>query len=49
MQDEGFRIPVLEALERFCYIGDDRNIRERFIDGVRIDPDEVYKKLIEKY
>lgn len=49
MQDEGFRIPVLEALERFCYIGDDRNIRERFIDGVRIDPDEVYRKLIEKY
>ena len=49
MQDEGFRISPLEALERFCYSGDDRNIHERFIDGKKVDPDEVYERLTNKY
>lgn len=45
MQDEGFSISPLEQLERFCYIGDDRNIIHRFIDGKEIDPEEVYQRL----
>ena len=46
MQDEGYTITLEEALERFCYAGDDRNIKARYIDGKLIDPDEVYKRLI---
>ncbi|MBQ9328003.1 MAG: amidohydrolase family protein [Solobacterium sp.] len=46
MQDEGFQISPLEALERFCYIGDDRDILERYIDGIKVDPEGIYQKLI---
>ena len=45
MQDEGYAIKLEEALERFCYAGDDRNIKARFIDGKLINPDEVYEHL----
>lgn len=27
------KMTAQEKLERFCYIGDDRNIRARYIDG----------------
>ncbi|MBQ8306663.1 MAG: amidohydrolase family protein [Blautia sp.] len=46
MENEGKELTPLERLERFCYIGDDRNIRERFVDGRRIDPEEVYRKML---
>ncbi|MBR0474988.1 MAG: amidohydrolase family protein [Erysipelotrichaceae bacterium] len=49
MQDDGYKITTEQCVERFCYIGDDRNIVARFIDGQFIDPEEVYKRLIEKY
>ncbi|MBR2578383.1 MAG: amidohydrolase family protein [Erysipelotrichaceae bacterium] len=45
MQDEGFIIKPEDALERFCYAGDDRNIKARYIEGKLIDPDEVYERL----
>ena len=45
MQDEGFELPIIECLERFCYSGDDRNITHRFIDGELVDPDEVYNRI----
>lgn len=37
LEDPGFPLPPAERLERFCYTGDDRNIVERYIDGVRLD------------
>ncbi|MBR5755806.1 MAG: amidohydrolase family protein, partial [Erysipelotrichaceae bacterium] len=46
MLDEEYQTSLEDALERFCYIGDDRNIYDRYIDGVRIDPEEVYQRLI---
>ena len=48
MLDEEYPRPITDALERFCYAGDDRNILERFIDGNRVDPDEIYQKLLEE-
>ncbi|MBR4421514.1 MAG: amidohydrolase family protein [Erysipelotrichaceae bacterium] len=45
MLDEEYQTSLEDALERFCYIGDDRNIYDRYIDGVRIDPEEVYERL----
>ena len=45
LQDDGFELPLLECLERFCYAGDDRNITHRFIDGDLIDPDEVFSRI----
>ena len=33
----GFKLSPVQRLERFCYIGDDRNIRERFIRGEKVD------------
>jgi hypothetical protein len=47
MLDKEYHRPIIDALERFCYIGDDRNIKERFIDGKKIDPDKVYKEIME--
>ena len=47
MLDKEYHRPIVDALERFCYIGDDRNIKERFIDGKKIDPDKVYKEIME--
>ena len=39
-------LPVLEQLERFCYMGDDRDIAYRILDGIIIDPDEVYQRIL---
>ena len=36
LEDVGHRLTPLERLERFCYIGDDRNIVKRYIDGIAI-------------
>lgn len=33
MQDPWVKMTAEEKLERFCYIGDDRNIRARYLDG----------------
>jgi len=33
LEDEGYKLTPLERLERFCYIGDDRNIVRRYIGG----------------
>jgi len=33
MEDPWTKMTAQEKLERFCYIGDDRNIRARYIDG----------------
>ena len=46
MLDEEYHTSLSDALERFCYIGDERNIAERYIDGKKIDPDEVYERLL---
>ncbi len=46
MLDEEYHTSLADALERFCYIGDERNIRERYIDGKKIDPDEVFQRLL---
>ncbi|MBR0462563.1 MAG: amidohydrolase family protein [Erysipelotrichaceae bacterium] len=45
MQDEGYTVETEEALERFCYAGDDRNIKARYLDGRLIDPDEIYERI----
>lgn len=36
MEDSWMELSAEERLERFCYIGDDRNIRARFIEGKEI-------------
>ena len=46
MKDDGYDINYLDALERFCYIGDDRNIIARYIDGKYIDLDNLYQELL---
>ena len=46
LQDEGYEVTPLEELERFCYIGDDRNIVARYLDGKYIDVDEVYERMV---
>ena len=46
VEDEGAPLSPMERVERFCYIGDDRNIRARFLSGRQIDPDEVYERLL---
>ena len=46
MLDPEFERPLEDALERFCYIGDDRNIKHRFIDGRYVDPDKVFETLL---
>ena len=46
MLDQEYQTTPEDALERFCYIGDDRNIYDRYIDGMRIDPEEVYQRII---
>lgn len=47
MQDVGYELPVVECVERFCYIGDDRNISHRFVDGKELDAEKTFKELIE--
>lgn len=37
LTDVGHRLTPLERLERFCYIGDDRNIIARYMDGKIIE------------
>lgn len=39
MEDSWVELSVEERLERFCYTGDDRNIKARFIDGNEIKID----------
>ena len=46
MEDEGGLLSPEERLERFCYIGDDRNIVARYLNGRPVDPDEVYGRLL---
>lgn len=36
MENPWMELPAEERLERFCYIGDDRNIKARFIEGNEI-------------
>ncbi len=45
LEDIGASHTVPELLERFCYAGDDRNIVHRYLDGIEIDPEEVYQRL----
>lgn len=47
MLDREYATSLEDALERFCYIGDERNIVERYIDGRMIDPEKVYQRLLE--
>ena len=49
MLDKEYERPLEDALERFCYIGDDRNIHARFIDGKLIDPEAIYDRLLDRY
>ena len=37
MEDPWTKMTAEEKLERFCYIGDDRNIKARYIDGELLD------------
>ena len=46
MLDIEYQKSLEDAIERFCYIGDDRNIIARYLDGKLIDPDEIYNKLL---
>ena len=46
LQDKGTTITPIEELERFCYIGDDRNILVRYLRGKKIDPEEIYRILL---
>lgn len=45
IQDEGYLLTPEECLERFCYAGDDRNITYRFINGIEINPEKLFRKL----
>lgn len=36
LEDDGFAMSPKERLERFCYAGDDRNIKSRYLDGKEI-------------
>lgn len=36
LSDAEYSLPSIERLERFCYIGDDRNITERYLAGKRL-------------
>ncbi|MCR4632997.1 MAG: amidohydrolase family protein [Erysipelotrichaceae bacterium] len=47
MLEDEYHPSLADALERFCYIGDERNIKERYIDGKPVDPDEVYQRLLQ--
>ena len=41
MSDEGTQLPPEESLERFCYIGDDRDILARYADGKLLSYDTL--------
>lgn len=45
MLDKEYMPSLEDALERFCYIGDERNIYQRYINGKLIEPDTVYEQL----
>ena len=36
VDDPGFPLPARQRLERFCYNGDDRNIKARYLDGTAV-------------
>jgi len=36
VDDDGYELTPIERFERFCYIGDDRNIGERYITGRKL-------------
>lgn len=36
LEDIGYSLTPMERLERFCYIGDDRNITERYVSGDKL-------------
>ena len=36
LSDAGYTLSPIERLERFCYIGDDRNIAERYLAGNKL-------------
>lgn len=36
LSDAGYSLSPIERLERFCYIGDDRNIAERYLAGNKL-------------
>lgn len=36
LEDAGYSLSPIERLERFCYIGDDRNIGQRYISGRKL-------------
>jgi len=46
MLDENYHTSLSDALERFCYIGDERNILYRYLDGKLIDPQKVYQRIL---
>jgi guanine deaminase len=33
IEDEGFPMDAAKRIDRFCFLGDDRNIVSRYIDG----------------
>ena len=37
IEDKGFPLTPEQKVERFCYIGDDRNIVGRYIDGTPVN------------
>ena len=41
MSDEGTQLSPEESLERFCYIGDDRDILARYADGKLLSYDTL--------
>ena len=47
MQDLGYTLSARQCIERFCYVGDDRNISRRFIDGEELNADEVFARLMD--
>ena len=47
LQDDGYTVSVEECVERFCYIGDDRNIVCRIMNGNIVDPEEVLDRILE--
>ncbi|MBQ1899393.1 MAG: amidohydrolase family protein, partial [Erysipelotrichaceae bacterium] len=46
MLEKEYHTSLSDALERFCYIGDERNILYRYLDGKLIDPEEVYQRIL---
>ncbi len=45
--DNGHEISELESVERFCYAGDDRNIKARILSGKMIDVDDIFSRIMQ--